>query len=103
MFDVGFAELLVIIVVALVVVGPERLPGVARTVGALLGRAQRYINQVKEDVQREVDMEEFEKIRSSFYDAAKEVKAEVAGVDISANVNVHSAEYTGAEIGAQIK
>ena len=79
MFDVGFSELVVIAVVALVVVGPERLPRVARTVGALLGRAQRYVNEVKAEVEHEVDLVEFEKIKSTFYDAAKEVLQEVHG------------------------
>ena len=52
MFDIGFSELVVVALVALIVIGPERLPRVARTAGALLGRAQRYINDVKADIQR---------------------------------------------------
>ena len=73
MFDVGFSELIVIALVALIVIGPERLPRVARTVGALLGRAQRYVNDVKADIQREVELEELKNIRSTFEDAAKSV------------------------------
>jgi sec-independent protein translocase protein TatB len=64
-------------VVALVVLGPERLPTVARTAGALLGRAQRYINDVKSDIQRQVDLEEFNRIKSTFYDAAKDIESSV--------------------------
>ena len=55
MFDISFSEIVVIAVVALVVVGPERLPKVARTLGYLFGRAQRYIADVKSDIQREMD------------------------------------------------
>jgi sec-independent protein translocase protein TatB len=78
MFDVGFSELVVIALVALIVIGPERLPRVARTVGALLGRAQRYVNDVKSDIQREVNLEELKNIQSTFQDAAKSVEQSVA-------------------------
>ena len=80
MFDVGFSELVVIALVALIVIGPERLPRVARTVGALLGRAQRYINDVKADIQREVDLSELKSIRDTFQDAAKSVEQSVTQV-----------------------
>jgi sec-independent protein translocase protein TatB len=80
MFDVGFSELLVIGVVGLVVIGPERMPGVARTAGALFGRAQRYINALKADIQNEVDLEEFKRIKSTFYDAAKSIEDSVSQV-----------------------
>ena len=80
MFDVGFSELIVIALVALIVIGPERLPRVARTVGALLGRAQRYVNDVKADIQREVDWSELKSIRDTFQDAAKSVEQSVTQV-----------------------
>ncbi|MCG6951468.1 MAG: Sec-independent protein translocase protein TatB [Betaproteobacteria bacterium] len=72
MFDIGFTELLVIGVVALIVVGPERLPRVARTVGALLGRLQRYVADVKADINREVELEELRKMKDSVQQAASE-------------------------------
>jgi sec-independent protein translocase protein TatB len=78
MFDVGFSELIVIALVALIVIGPERLPRVARTLGALLGRAQRYVNDVKADIQREVDLDELKGIQSTFQDAAKSVEQSVS-------------------------
>ena len=78
MFDVGFSELIVIALVALIVIGPERLPRVARTLGALLGRAQRYVNDVKADIQREVDLDELKNIRSTFQEAAKSVEQSVS-------------------------
>src|SRR5512140_1161877 len=77
MFDVGFSELIVIALVALIVIGPERLPRVARTLGALMGRAQRYVNDVKADIQREVDLDELKSIQSTFQDAAKSVEQSV--------------------------
>ena len=80
MFDVGFSELMVIALVALIVIGPERLPRVARTLGALLGRAQRYVNDVKADIQREVDLDELKNIKSTFQDAAKSVEQSVSQV-----------------------
>ncbi len=70
MFDVSFTELLLIGVVALVVIGPERLPKVARTVGHLLGRAQRYVTDVKRDIQREIDIDEMTKLKKQMDDAA---------------------------------
>jgi sec-independent protein translocase protein TatB len=79
-FDVGFSELIVIGVVGLVVIGPERMPGVARTAGALFGRAQRYLNALKADIQSEVDLEEFKRIKSTFYDAAKSIEHSVSQV-----------------------
>lgn len=75
MFDVSFTELMLIGVVALVVIGPERLPKVARTVGHLLGRAQRYVSDVKSDIQREIDLEEVNKLKKQMDDAAQSLKA----------------------------
>jgi sec-independent protein translocase protein TatB len=81
MFDIGFSELLVIAVVALLVIGPERLPKVARTAGHLFGRLQRYVNDVKADIQREVELDELKKLRSQFEDAARSVEQSVSEVD----------------------
>ena len=63
MFDVSFSELLVIAVVALLVIGPEKLPKVARTVGAFTGRMQRYMAQIKEEVNREMRFDELQKLQ----------------------------------------
>jgi len=62
MFGVDFSELMVILVVALIVIGPERLPKVARTLGLLWGRAQRYVNGVKADIARDMAIEEFRQL-----------------------------------------
>lgn len=74
MFDVSFTELMVIGVIALIVIGPERLPKVARTVGHLLGRAQRYVNDVKGDIKREIELDELRKFKSEMDEAANNVK-----------------------------
>lgn len=58
MFEIGFMELIMVAVVALVVVGPERLPGLARTIGAWMGRARGFLNNVKADIDRELKAEE---------------------------------------------
>jgi sec-independent protein translocase protein TatB len=63
MFGIDFSELMVILVVALIVIGPERLPKVARTCGHLLGRAQRYIKGVKADISRDMAVEEIRQFR----------------------------------------
>lgn len=77
MLDIGFSELVVIGVVALVVLGPERLPKVARTVGHLLGRAQRYVNQVKSDLNRELELDELRKLQSQVIRSARELESSV--------------------------
>ena len=77
MFDIGFSELLVIGVVALIVIGPEKLPRVARTVGHLLGRMQRYVSDVKADINRGIELEELRKMRDSMQQAASEMKTSV--------------------------
>lgn len=77
MFDVGFSELVVIGIVALVVIGPERLPKVARTAGILFGRMQRYVAQVKADIGREIEMSDLKDAKREFESAARDFKAEV--------------------------
>jgi sec-independent protein translocase protein TatB len=77
MFDIGFSELLVIGVVALIVIGPERLPRVARTIGHLAGRLQRYVSDVKADINREIELDELRKMRDSMQKAASEMETAV--------------------------
>lgn len=74
MFDIGFSELIVIGIVALVVIGPERLPKVARTVGHLLGRAQRYVNDVKSDINREMQLDELRKLQAQVNESARSLE-----------------------------
>ena len=77
MFGLSFGELFIIGVVGLIVIGPERLPTVARTLGHLVGRAQRYVNDVKSDIQREVDIQEIAKIKEEMQSAVSDVKSSV--------------------------
>jgi len=77
MFDIGFSELLVIGVVALIVIGPEKLPRMARTVGHLAGRLQRYVADVKADINREIELEELRKMRDSMQQAASSFESSV--------------------------
>jgi sec-independent protein translocase protein TatB len=74
MFDISFTEILVIAAVALVVIGPERLPKVARTLGHLFGRAQRYVNDVKNDIQREMELDELKKWKTSVEGAGRSIE-----------------------------
>lgn len=74
MFDVGFSELVLIAVVALIVLGPERLPKVARTVGALVGRMQRYLANVKSEVEREMQFEDLKKLQQEIQAQSKSVE-----------------------------
>ena len=79
MVDLGLDKLALIGAVALIVIGPEKLPKVARTVGHLLGKARRYVADVKAEVSRSMDMEELAKARKQFQDAAQDVTTTVAG------------------------
>jgi sec-independent protein translocase protein TatB len=76
-FDIGFSEIMVIAVVALIVIGPERLPKVARTLGHLFGRMQRYVNDVKADISREMELDELRKLQTSMQDAARSFEQSV--------------------------
>jgi sec-independent protein translocase protein TatB len=92
MFDIGFSELLVIGVVALIVIGPEKLPRMARTVGHLAGRLQRYVSDVKADINREIELEELRKMRDSMQQAASNfessVQSEVSKTETDLNKSV---------------
>ena len=63
MFDIGFSEIVVIGVVALIVIGPERLPKTARMLGHLFGRLQRYVSEVKSDISREMELDELRRLQ----------------------------------------
>jgi sec-independent protein translocase protein TatB len=75
--DFGFDKLALIGAVALIVIGPEKLPRVARTVGTLLGKAQRYVADVKAEVNRSIELEELNKMKQQFETAARDVQSSV--------------------------
>ncbi len=78
MFDIGFTEMLLVAVVALVVLGPERLPRVARQAGEWIGKLQRYVNDVKSDINRQMELEELRKLQTEVKDAARSFETSVA-------------------------
>jgi sec-independent protein translocase protein TatB len=88
MIDLGVSKLALIAVVALVVVGPERLPKVARMAGNLFGRAQRYMADVKSEVNRQMEMEEFKKFREESASVLKEVENSISSVANEASANL---------------
>ena len=77
MIDFGFDKIALIGAVALIVIGPEKLPKVARTVGHLFGKAQRYVSDVKAEVNRSIELEELKKMKTQFEDAARNVEQTV--------------------------
>lgn len=91
MLDLGLTKMALIGVVALVVLGPERLPRVARTAGALFGRAQRYINDVKAEVTREIELDELRRMKTEFESAAQNVET-----TIHDNLRKHETELNDA-------
>ena len=88
MIDLGVSKLALIAVVALVVVGPERLPKVARMAGNLFGRAQRYMADVKSEVSRQMEVEEFKKLREESASVFKEVESSIQSTVNEANANL---------------
>lgn len=95
MIDFGFDKLALIGAVALIVIGPEKLPRVARTVGHLIGKAQRYVSDVKAEVNRSIELEELKKMKTEFEDAARDVEHSVGGEIRSAGADL---EKTWSEI-----
>jgi sec-independent protein translocase protein TatB len=75
--DLGISKMALIGAIALIVIGPEKLPRVARTIGTMLGRAQRYVNDVKAEVNRSMDLDELRKMKESVESAARDVEQSV--------------------------
>jgi sec-independent protein translocase protein TatB len=104
MIDLGVSKLALIAVVALVVVGPERLPKIARMVGNLFGRAQRYMADVKAEVNRQMDVEEFKKLREQSVSAFKDVEnslqstVQEAGANLSDQADIFENNFTRAPL-----
>ena len=74
MIDLGVSKIALIGAVALIVIGPEKLPRVARTVGTLLGKAQRYVADVKQEVNRSMELDELKKMKEDVEGAARDVE-----------------------------
>jgi sec-independent protein translocase protein TatB len=102
MFDIAFSEITLIAVVALIVIGPERLPKVARTLGHMFGRLQRYVNEVKSDISREMELDELRKLKSEVQSAAQDLQQSVsqAAQDVESGVRSVEAQLSAAETEA---
>ena len=102
MFDIGFSEIVVIGVVALVVIGPERLPKTARTMGLLFGRLQRYVNDVKADISREMELDELRRLQREMQGAAQDLEQSVKGAanDFATGVRSVEQELNAAAAGS---
>jgi sec-independent protein translocase protein TatB len=104
MIDLGVSKLALIAVVALVVVGPERLPKIARMAGNLFGRAQRYMADVKSEVSRQMDIEEFKKLREESTSVFKDVESSLhstvqeAGANLSDQADIYAHSFTRAPL-----
>src|SRR5690606_17055057 len=103
MFDVSFSELMLLGVIELIVIGPERLPKVARTIGHLVGRAQRYVSDVKTDIQREMDLDELNSLKGQMEDAARSVKSSMQTASDSLREPLDDARKALTEASASIE
>ena len=105
MFDVGISEIMVIAVVALIVLGPEKLPKTARTLGHLFGRLQRYVSDVKADINRELQLEELKKLQAEVKTAATDFQASVSSVaeDVQSNVRAVESDLNAAAGEAKVE
>ena len=92
MIDISFSELALIAVVALVVIGPERLPKVARTLGHMMGRLQRYVSEVKADINREIELDELRKLQAQVQSAASDIEQSVTQATREVEAGVRSVE-----------
>ena len=102
MFDIGFSEIVLIAVVALVVLGPEKLPKTARTLGHLFGRLQRYVNDVKADINREMELDELRRLQQQVQTAAKDIETSISAASREVEASVRTVEAdlnAGADAG----
>ena len=103
MFELSFGKMMIIAVVALIVLGPEKLPKVARTLGHLLGRARGYANQVKLDIEREMQMDELRKLQEQAKDAARSFETAVNDAGRSVESEASSASKVFNEMESDYK
>ncbi|SRR5574343_575761 len=102
MFDIGFSELLLVAVVALVVIGPERLPGVARNIGQLAGRLQRYVHDIKRDFNREVEFEEIRRIQQEMETTVQSMQESMRVVESTLKHEVEKHQTMAADLPAPL-
>jgi sec-independent protein translocase protein TatB len=102
-FDLDFSKLILIGVVALIVIGPQKLPRVARTAGHLLGRFQRYVAEVKADINREMELTDLKKLQTSVEDAARSIEDSVKSGMEDAQKEFRDAQAALEDTGAELK
>jgi sec-independent protein translocase protein TatB len=102
MFDIGFSQILIIALVAMIVIGPKRLPKTVRTLGHLLGRMQRYVSEIKTDIQREMELEELKKVRQTMADIGKDIEQSVKSVVQETEKTVQKAEGSVREMESEL-
>lgn len=97
MFDFGLSELMIVGVVALLVVGPERLPRLARQVGEWMGKLQRYVADVKSDINRQVELDELRRMQQEVKDAAQSIESSVSAAvsETTTELNAIGASFEG--------
>ena len=102
MFDIGFSEIVVIAVVALIVIGPEKLPKTARTLGHLFGRLQRYVNDVKADINREMELDELRKLQQQVQTAARDIETSISSAahEVESGVRAVESDLNAAATGS---
>jgi sec-independent protein translocase protein TatB len=100
MFDFSFSELMLIMVVALIVIGPERLPKVARTMGLLWGRAQRYVNGVKADIERDMAIDEYRKLQQKAQAEASAIESSLKDATLKADQQLQEIKETVANLSS---
>jgi sec-independent protein translocase protein TatB len=98
MIDFGFDKIALIGAVALIVIGPEKLPRVARTIGHMMGKAQRYVADVKAEVNRSIELEELKKVKTQFEDAARNVETSVRD-EVNAASTAFDSEWSSVSAG----
>ena len=100
MFDFSFPELMVVLVVGLIVIGPERLPKVARTLGHLWGRAQRYVNGVKAEIESDIAVEEFRQLQQKVQAETSEVEKSFQEAAITADQQMQEINEAAAKLSS---
>lgn len=103
MFDISFTEILIIAVVAIIVVGPQKLPKTVRTIAHLMGRAQRYVNDIKTDIKREMELEELQKVQQSIQNVGKDIEQSVRSTISDAEKSVQSVGESLRSVESELK
>jgi sec-independent protein translocase protein TatB len=103
MFDLGFWEIVLVLVVALLVVGPERLPGLARQVGLWVGKAKRFVSSVRSDIERELEAEELKRILNKQQDQIRELKGMISETQTEVHSELTETEHLVSAIEEQLE